>query len=108
MSASRERNLAPLVKHHAASEQREAISRTEVGVAPGGGDVAAVAVADSALSDRQGQALGFVEVAAFAAQVEDLGLGRRLRLLGGRAVVPPDPIRRTGEGQGIFQRLAGG
>jgi hypothetical protein len=40
--------------------------------------------------------------------VEDLGLGRRLRLLGGRAVVPPDPIRRTGEGQGIFQRLAGG
>lgn len=40
--------------------------------------------------------------------VEDLGLGRRVRLLGGRADLPPEPIRRTGEGRGIFRRLAGG
>lgn len=40
--------------------------------------------------------------------VEELGLGRRLRLLGGRAAVPPEPIRRPGEGRSIFRRLAGG
>lgn len=40
--------------------------------------------------------------------VEDLGLGRRLRILDGRATVPPEPIRRPGEGRGVFRRLAGG
>lgn len=40
--------------------------------------------------------------------VEELGFGRRLRLLGGRASVPPEPIRRPGEGRSIFRRLAGG
>lgn len=40
--------------------------------------------------------------------VEELGLGRRLRLLGGRAALPAEPIRRPGEGRSIFRRLAGG
>jgi hypothetical protein len=40
--------------------------------------------------------------------VEELGLGRRVRFLGGRAPVPPEPIRRPGEGRSIFRRLAGG
>jgi hypothetical protein len=40
--------------------------------------------------------------------VEELGLGRRLRLLGGQAVPPSEPIRRSGEGRSIFRRLAGG
>lgn len=40
--------------------------------------------------------------------VEELGLGRRLRILDGRAALPQEPIRRPGEGRGIFRRLAGG
>jgi hypothetical protein len=40
--------------------------------------------------------------------IEELGLGRRLRLLGGPAPLPPQPITRPGEGKSIFRRLAGG
>jgi hypothetical protein len=40
--------------------------------------------------------------------VEELGLGRRLRLLGGQASLTSEPVRRPGEGRGIFRRLAGG
>lgn len=39
---------------------------------------------------------------------DQLGLGRRLRLLGGTVAAPSEPVRRTGTGRGIFQRLAGG
>lgn len=39
---------------------------------------------------------------------EGLGLGRRLRLIGGAPSTPAEPVRRTGAARGIFQRLAGG
>jgi hypothetical protein len=39
---------------------------------------------------------------------EQLGLGRRLRLIGEPLPAPPEPVRRTGGARGLFQRLAGG
>ena len=39
---------------------------------------------------------------------EQLGLGRRLRLIGDTAPARTEPVRRTGAARGIFQRLAGG
>lgn len=39
---------------------------------------------------------------------EQLGLGRRLRLIGDAPTVPAAPVRRMGAARGIFQRLAGG
>lgn len=39
---------------------------------------------------------------------EELGLGRRLRLIGAPPAAPAVPLRRTGVARGIFQRLAGG
>jgi hypothetical protein len=39
---------------------------------------------------------------------EQLGLGRRLRLVGGPLAGPAEPVRRTGAARGLFQRLAGG
>lgn len=40
--------------------------------------------------------------------VDEMGLGRRMRLLGGGPTAPAEPIRKTGAARGIFQRLAGG
>lgn len=40
--------------------------------------------------------------------VDQMGLGRKVRLLGGTSAAPAEPVRRTGAGRGIFQRLAGG
>lgn len=39
---------------------------------------------------------------------EQLGLGRRLRLIDETGPPPAEPVRRTGAARGIFQRLAGG
>lgn len=39
---------------------------------------------------------------------EQLGLGRRLRLIGDTPPAVALPVRRTGAARGIFQRLAGG
>lgn len=40
--------------------------------------------------------------------VDQMGLGRRLQILGGTQSAPVEPVRETGAGRGIFQRLAGG
>jgi hypothetical protein len=40
--------------------------------------------------------------------VDQLGLGRRLRLIGGVTPAPEEPVRKTGTGRGILPRLAGG
>lgn len=40
---------------------------------------------------------------------EELGLGRRLRLIGGTTPAPmAEPVRRPGGGRSLFRRLAGG
>jgi len=40
--------------------------------------------------------------------VDQMGLGRRLRLLGGSQTAAVEPVRKPGAGRSIFQRLAGG
>jgi hypothetical protein len=40
--------------------------------------------------------------------VDQMGLGRSVRLLDGTSAANAEPVRRTRVGRGIFQRLAGG